>query len=91
LDDFQLNPYFIKIDVQGFELEVLQGGAETMKKNLPILLIESLSKDCRTYLSSFGYQFYGYHNGVLKEGAGGLNTYCICLEKHPELKKYIAA
>lgn len=89
LDDFKFNPYFIKIDVQGFELEVLKGGAKTLEKHLPILLIESLTKNCIEYLSSFDYQFYHYDNGVLHEGVGRLNTYCISLNKHPELKKLV--
>lgn len=89
LDDFNLKPYFIKIDVQGFELEVLQGGAKTLEENMPILLIESLTQNCIEYLSSFEYKFYHYDQGVLREGVGRLNTYCISLEKHPELKKLV--
>lgn len=90
LDEFNFNPYFIKIDVQGLELEVLEGGAETLKKNMPILLIESLSKECVEYLSTFGYEFYHFSKGILYEGTGQLNTYCIKMEKHPELKKCLA-
>ncbi len=41
LDDFKLeNIGFIKIDVEGFELEVLKGGAETFARNKPNLYIE---------------------------------------------------
>jgi FkbM family methyltransferase len=41
LDDFHLdNLGFIKIDVEGFELEVLKGGVETIMRNRPNLFIE---------------------------------------------------
>lgn len=41
LDDFHLeNIGFIKMDVEGFELEVLKGGVETITRNRPNLYIE---------------------------------------------------
>jgi hypothetical protein len=41
LDDLHLGPIdFIKIDVEGFELPVLKGGEETIKKWRPIICIE---------------------------------------------------
>lgn len=41
LDDYNLNPDIIKIDVQGLEEDVLRGSLETIKKYLPSLMIES--------------------------------------------------
>lgn len=42
LDDLDLGPIgFIKIDVEGHEISVLQGAAETIKRDRPVLLIES--------------------------------------------------
>ena len=41
LDELNLkNIGFIKIDVEGFELSVLRGAVETIKRELPIMLIE---------------------------------------------------
>ena len=40
LDDFNLEPDFIKIDVQGFEDKVLCGSLNTLKKSKPVLLLE---------------------------------------------------
>jgi FkbM family methyltransferase len=40
LDHFNFDPGFIKIDVEGHELAVLQGAAETIQKSRPIVLVE---------------------------------------------------
>ncbi len=40
LDDFNFKPFFVKIDVEGAELAVLEGAQATISKYLPILLIE---------------------------------------------------
>lgn len=45
LDDLRIkNIGFIKIDVEGFEAQVIEGGAETIKSNKPNLLIEMEEK-----------------------------------------------
>jgi FkbM family methyltransferase len=48
LDDFGFNEIgLIKLDVEGFELLVLQGGVETIKKNnFPPILIEIWDAEC---------------------------------------------
>jgi FkbM family methyltransferase len=41
LDSFNLNDVdFVKIDVEGFELEVIKGGYETLKRNNPVIIVE---------------------------------------------------
>ncbi len=40
LDEFQLAPNFIKIDVEGCELKVLKGAEKTIEKHRPIMVIE---------------------------------------------------
>lgn len=45
LDDFGLNEVdFVKIDVEGFELEVVKGGYETLKRNSPVIIVEQKAK-----------------------------------------------
>lgn len=85
LDDFSLNPYFIKIDVQGYELEVLKGAQNTIEKHKPILLIESPGREVFDYLSKLGYNFYNYGQTGFSEGNGDLNTFAMTKE-HFELK-----
>lgn len=58
LDSFEFEDVrFIKIDVEGHELEVLQGGADTITRQKPDLLIEVRSRESevRDLLSSWGY------------------------------------
>jgi FkbM family methyltransferase len=40
LDSYKISPSFIKIDVEGSELEVLDGAVETIKRGRPVMLIE---------------------------------------------------
>lgn len=77
LDHYQLNPYFIKIDVQGLELQVLEDARKTIEKHQPIILIESANKQTREYLKQFGYDYYSYEQNRFSHGTGKLNTFCI--------------
>lgn len=48
----------VKIDVEGMELEVLEGGAKCISENHPIMLVEALKTDqnaLRARLEGFGY------------------------------------
>lgn len=50
---------FIKIDVEGHELEVLRGGQKTLAANKPVLLVEIKEKnlaEVRNLLTGLGYQ-----------------------------------
>jgi FkbM family methyltransferase len=70
LDGFGLEPDFIKIDVEGSELEVLQGAAATIESGKPVLLIEGGDRaeiDC--FLSARGYQRLRYSQGLLSPAA----------------------
>lgn len=78
LDHYDFKPYFIKIDVEGFELDVIKGAYKTIEKHLPILLVEDITEDIKTVLRPLGYAFYGFKKGQgLYEGSGELNTFCL--------------
>ena len=54
------NPSLIKIDVEGHEVEVLDGGKNTLTKIKPLLILESFPPKQRTILSllqEIGYKF----------------------------------
>jgi FkbM family methyltransferase len=56
LDELHLDPVFIKIDVEGFEYQVLQGGKETLLRCSPLMMIEDPNQDSRQLLATYGYQ-----------------------------------
>jgi FkbM family methyltransferase len=76
LDGFNLtNIGFVKIDVEGFEMEVLEGGKLTLRENTPNLVIEIEQRhqdrrsvnDTFKYLKELGYfGYFVYKNGVLR-------------------------
>jgi len=47
LDDFELDPDLIKMDVQGFEPYVLQGALTTLERSAPVLMLEVEGKAVR--------------------------------------------
>ncbi len=52
----------IKIDVEGHELQALKGMRELLRRDLPRLIVEDVSKEVETFLKSLGYAFT-YHPG----------------------------
>jgi FkbM family methyltransferase len=62
LDSYRLQPDIIKIDVQGFEIDALQGMVQTLQEHSPLLLIESSWRDGEVtdFLAGLGYRPYTY-------------------------------
>ena len=49
---------FIKIDVEGYELNLLKGAQETIEKNKPVIFIEkTITKydDIKSFLNNYNY------------------------------------
>ena len=71
LDSQKLQPAFIKIDVQGFEYEVLLGGIETIRKFEPVLLLEDFRSDERTVklANDLGYDEYKFDGAFFRKGS----------------------
>ncbi len=56
-----INIDLIKIDVEGFELNCLTGGGNTIDKNSPDIIIEIFEEtyyECQRFLGKFGYKFF---------------------------------
>lgn len=87
LDSFDLKPAFLKIDVQGLEPALIRGGIETIKRHLPIVLMENNTPDeDAADLMALGYRRYAYVDGTFRLGSlGALNTFYIHPHTHDRL------
>lgn len=92
LDSFNLNPEFIKIDVEGFEYQVLLGAQETLKNHRPVLLIEGLAAndDAHNLLQKHGYYIYKFYNHQFHLNDFDCdNNFCVPQEKLSLIQPYI--
>lgn len=53
LDELNLRPFFIKVDVEGNELNVLRGSQETIRINRPVILVEIQNESSYKEISDF--------------------------------------
>ena len=76
IDDFNFDNEisFMKIDVEGHEMEVIEGGKLFIKKNKPVLLVEIEERhskknvhDSIDYINELGYKSYIYDENDLKK------------------------
>jgi FkbM family methyltransferase len=70
LDNFQLAPFFLKLDVEGHELDVLEGSIETITTWKPIILVEIQNSITYQKIDKF-MKKYKYENIVLKKSRFG--------------------
>lgn len=75
LDSLELDPCFIKLDVQGWEKHVLLGGLKTLRRARPTLLVETPEPSVVELLAAEGYSPHAFSHGRLRPGYGALNTF----------------
>jgi FkbM family methyltransferase len=86
LDDLGLSPDFIKIDVQGLEHQVINGGIRTITRSRPVVMAEAVAREGETHrlLASLNYELVGFQGGRFAPSqAGAVNTFLIPAEKLP--------
>ena len=93
LDSFQLQPQFIKIDVEGFEYQVLLGAEQTINAHRPILLIEGIAQGDRVHqkLQEWKYDIYKFENNQFYLNRFDcFNNFLIPQEKTQLIEPYLA-
>jgi FkbM family methyltransferase len=77
LDEFELEPCLIKIDVEGSECGVLEGGRKCIEKYKPALMLESASGEAMNLLTKMGYGSFIFAKGKIKKSQveGERNTF----------------
>jgi FkbM family methyltransferase len=82
-DSFGLRPVFVKIDVQGHELEVVRGMQATLTACRPVLLLEKgfRFQEIRDYLAALGYRLCRFDEKrdqlVACEAPDGINYFAV--------------
>ena len=66
----------LRVDVEGFEIEVMKGADNTITRCEPILLLEAPDEPTTSFLRARGYERYAFRDGRFLSGeAGTPNTY----------------
>jgi FkbM family methyltransferase len=86
LDDYGLQPDFIKIDVQGLEDRVLAGGLATIRKHRPVIMAETISRESDAYkvVAPLDYRLMEFDRGRFAPVRGAprqLNQFLIPAER----------
>ncbi len=72
IDENPMSVDFIKADVEGAELLVIQGGLDTIKSSKPVLFLEMLRKHAK---------MFNYHPNDIIELLGGIGYRCYITQK----------
>lgn len=92
LDSFNFdNLVFIKVDVQGYELNVIKGAEKTIAKHRPYLFVEfeddllkeanTSEKELQEYIESLGYVVKRFQEGIPYQTTSGKCLDCVCIPK----------
>jgi len=89
LDDYGLEPDFIKIDVQGLEYRVLAGGLETIRRNRPVIMAETIrfGSDAHRIVQALDYclmEFDGHNFMKVRGEIRQSNQFLIPIERLPD-------
>jgi FkbM family methyltransferase len=90
LDELGLAPFFMKLDVQGYEYRALKGGDRTLRAHEPVLLIEAPDEGTIQYLAEIGYHHFAFEGGAFIRGRiGSPNTFFMTEQKASLVRDHI--
>jgi FkbM family methyltransferase len=84
LDSLQMSPDVIKIDVQGAENLVLEGGISTLERSRPFVIMENPTEYIVDILGEMGLKAYYYKNGKLIDWRLHVNNVVFVTHVHRE-------
>jgi len=79
LDSFDLSPDFIKIDAEGAESDVIQGGLQTIQRSRPVIMAESLEASgvVQELIETAGYRLLEFADGGFRPPSRNLNRFLV--------------
>jgi hypothetical protein len=86
LDELALAPDILKIDVEGAEAAVVEGGMATIKACRPVILLEGDAQQSEQLLSALGYRRHRYEpdrSRFVAGDSGDLNTFLLHPDHYP--------
>jgi len=91
LDELELSPFFMKLDVQGYEPRVLRGAERTIETHKPIVLLEAPPEDeSMQLLKGLGYEHFSFKDGTFIAGVvETANTFFMTEDKAEHVKEHI--
>jgi FkbM family methyltransferase len=79
LDSLDLSPDFIKIDAEGAESDVIQGGLQTIQRSRPVIMAESLevSGVVQELIETAGYRLLEFADGGFRPPSRNPNRFLV--------------
>jgi len=66
IDDLNLKPDLIKLDIEGYEMKAILGAAKTINKFKPLIYIENPSKTVDKFFKNYGYKKFIFNKKLKK-------------------------
>jgi hypothetical protein len=79
LDDLDLSPFLVKIDVCCLQTSVIRGALRTIEAYKPFLILTGAHYDgeCRELLAPFGYGMFAYDKGRFRQVTAYSGSACL--------------